>query len=202
MSAFGAWLLSWAQSAEFYTEFHERAVEAVGQQETRDWLDVGCGPGLLSRLAARRGYAVTGVDISRHMIDAARSLSAGNETYIVRGLDGLVAEGAKASVVSASSLLVVIPNPELVLGQLERLVRPGGLLLVIEAGNGFNWRTGVRALFDGRIRGRLQFLVWLFVRSGRTVDESLFRREKRPFRKIELLEGMAAAWILKSADAR
>ena len=195
MSALGARLLSWAQSAEFYREFHARSIDAVGAPANAKWLDVGCGPGLLTRLAAARGYAAAGVDVSPDMIAAARSLSGRKESYAVGSIADLVSEGAQADVVSASSVLVVVPDPGSALERLARLVRPGGSLLIVEAGDGFTLRAGLSALRRGRIRGRLQFLVWLLVRAGRTVNEDHFRRPEMPFRRIDLLEGMVSAWV-------
>ncbi len=40
--------------------------------DARTWLDLCCGTGSLLRLATRHGYAVTGVDRSRHQIQHAR----------------------------------------------------------------------------------------------------------------------------------
>lgn len=50
-------------------------------------LDVGCGPGWLSELLARCGYAVTGVDVSEDMVEIARERVAAIERPIGKGIE-------------------------------------------------------------------------------------------------------------------
>jgi SAM-dependent methyltransferase len=50
-------------------------------------LDVGCGPGWLSEYLARCGYAVTGIDISKEMVEIARERIAAIDGPIGDGLE-------------------------------------------------------------------------------------------------------------------
>ncbi|MGH3028933.1 MAG: class I SAM-dependent methyltransferase, partial [Gaiellaceae bacterium] len=52
-------------------------------------LDVGCGPGWLSELLARCGYAVTGVDVSEDMVGIARERIAAIDAPIGQGVEPL-----------------------------------------------------------------------------------------------------------------
>src|SRR3990172_1419898 len=131
MSASSAALFSWVQGASFCVDAHAEAVNRVAPGHG-DWLDVGCGPGLVARLAARKGYTVMGVDSDPHMVRRARRLArdVGSCTFETRALDS-IAIGC-ADVVSASSLLCVLPEPLKGLHTLWSAVRPGGTLLVVE----------------------------------------------------------------------
>lgn len=50
-----------------------------------DLLDLGCGTGSLSLLAAERGFRVTGVDLSPRMTERARAKLAGTGAEVLTG---------------------------------------------------------------------------------------------------------------------
>ena len=95
-------------------------------------LDIGCGVGRLTRVAAARAGQVIGVDVSSEMLERARALNAAlaNARWVHgdgRGLPG-VGEGEVDAVIS----LVVfqhVPDPAVTLGyvrEMGRVLRPGG----------------------------------------------------------------------------
>src|SRR5271165_4644068 len=55
----------------------ERLVKFAGFAPGGRILDAGCGPGLVSAALLAAGYRVVGVDLSREMIERARSRCAG-----------------------------------------------------------------------------------------------------------------------------
>lgn len=127
MSASASWMFDWIEGAPFYAETHREAIDLVPEGHGRSWLDVGCGPGLVARLAAERGYEALGVDRDPAMIQAARR----HETtarFEVADLSAL----PDADVVSAASLLIVVPDASATIDVLWRHVRPGGALLIVE----------------------------------------------------------------------
>jgi 2-polyprenyl-3-methyl-5-hydroxy-6-metoxy-1,4-benzoquinol methylase len=75
MSLASAAFLAWVQGAAFYQDVHAAAVDLLPRGEGKTWLDVGCGPGLVTRLASRRGYRALGVDRDAATIWAARRLA-------------------------------------------------------------------------------------------------------------------------------
>ena len=71
----GAVLFTWLQGAEFYKDLHKQAIDALPSGEGKTWVDLGCGPDLVSRLAAANFYDVTGIDTDLSMIKAARRIA-------------------------------------------------------------------------------------------------------------------------------
>ena len=103
-------------------------------------LDLGCGAGLASEALAAIGHDVLGVDASAPAIDAARAhqaltqgeagRSSGTLSYRCDTAEALVGEGQKFDVVLALELIEHVPDPADFVMLLERLLVPGGLLIV------------------------------------------------------------------------
>ncbi|TDD44947.1 methyltransferase domain-containing protein [Nonomuraea terrae] len=100
-------------------------------------LDVGCGTGYLSRiLSPVVGPAgqVTGIDPSPAMIRYAAARARGNCTYVLGGAQTLPFPDGSFDAVTATLVVHHIPaedRPE-ALGEMYRVLRPGGRLLVAE----------------------------------------------------------------------
>jgi 2-polyprenyl-3-methyl-5-hydroxy-6-metoxy-1,4-benzoquinol methylase len=198
MTTFAVRLFSLLQSAEFYSELHVAAAELMVAAEGRSWLDVGCGPGLLTRIAAGNGFVARGVDRDADMIDAARKLAETDRraTFATSDIAGLVQAGERFDVVSASSLVVVTPNPSATLRALRGLVKPHGRLLVIEASPDMSRSRALRALLLGSLGKRgFMLLPWALARSGRALPDEFFRELTPAPWRHRLLGGMVNAWI-------
>ncbi len=192
-----AGFFSWLSDAAFYASAHAAAADLIEGGQT--WLDVGCGPGVVALAAARRRYRVRAVDRSNSMIEAARAraaraqVSAHFEVAELRDLSG------PADVVSAASLLAVLPQRAQALEQLWALVAPGGCLLIVETTERLRWRATLPQLRGHRALG---LLLWGLVRDGRsaarTIDDflppDLLTRSFHP-----LLAGLLGAWVLRRA---
>jgi SAM-dependent methyltransferase len=94
-------------------------------------LDVACGSGQLSLMAARDGVKVTGVDIAPNQIQRAQARAK------AEGLDARFQEGDAESLPFADASFDVVtsligamfaPNPDLVSRELLRVCRPGGTI--------------------------------------------------------------------------
>ena len=118
-------------------------VDRVGLQPGAYTLDLGCGPaGALELLSQRVGSTgrVVGVDVHPAHAALARKM------VVERRLDNVeVIEGdarctglpsAAFDVVHARLLLVNIPDPEAVVAEMARLVKPGGWVILDEADGG------------------------------------------------------------------
>ena len=106
-----ALLFTWLQEVDFYIDLHKTAVDCIPLGEGKSWIDVGCGPGLISRLAASNKFDVTGTDRDPCMIRIARCLAKrhGSNAKFETG-DFASLSGRKADVVSAVSLPAVVPD--------------------------------------------------------------------------------------------
>lgn len=201
MSDFAARLFAWLQDADFYRAMHIGAADALPCGNRRTWLDVGCGPGLLTRIAADKGYAARGIDPDPRMIAAARRLAVkGNSsaTFDVADIDAATRNGERFNVVSASSLLVVLPNPEQALLQLKALTKPGGSVLIVEASHEITRMRAALEILSGKLGRRAYMLqVWAMFRSGRALSDDIFY-QSGPFAiRRTLLNGLAAAWTIE-----
>lgn len=94
-------------------------------------LDVGCGEGHNTRLLAERGARVTGIDIStvlvRHAKEAEKARPLGIR-YEAASAAGLPFDDGSFDFATAFMSLMDIPETDLVLAEVFRVLRPGGFL--------------------------------------------------------------------------
>ena len=163
-------------------------------------MDVGCGPGLVARLAAMRGYRVTGFDIDPQMIRAAKRLAkhqCSSASFKIGDLANLPVEAAE--VVSSASLLAVLEDKIGGLNALWKCVRPGGTLLVIEPTDQMTLENANRIIENGLPRKRINGLrLWAAARQGRTVDPGMYDTlGAESVRIVPLLYGLVGGWIIQ-----
>jgi SAM-dependent methyltransferase len=98
-----------------------------------DVLDLGCGTGSLSLLAAESGHRVTAVDSSANMAARARQKLAGTDARVLVGDAARPPAGPdRFDVVLVRHVLWTLPDPAAVLRRWTALLRPGGRLVLIE----------------------------------------------------------------------
>jgi SAM-dependent methyltransferase len=90
-------------------------------------LDVACGPGTLSSLAAARGARVTGADLSPAMLAIARS-KPGDVEYVECPADALAVPAGSYDVVTCQQGLQFFPDRPAALREMRRAARPGARL--------------------------------------------------------------------------
>jgi SAM-dependent methyltransferase len=104
---------------------------AASVREVGPACDMGCGPGHVAGYLQRRGIEVCGVDLSPAMVEQARRLVPGVEFRQgdMMALD--VADGAWAGIAAFYSVIHIHRDDMVVaLGELRRVLRAGGLLLL------------------------------------------------------------------------
>ena len=93
--------------------------------------DMGCGPGHMARYLQDHGVAVCGVDLSPAMVERARRLTPGVEFRQGDMMTLDISDGAWAGIVAFYSI-IHLPRSDMAqaLGELSRVLRPGGILLL------------------------------------------------------------------------
>ena len=193
-------LFTWLQGADFYFDLHKQAVESLPIGNGGVWLDIGCGPGLVTRLAAERNYHAIGIDTDPQMVAAARRIARRKNSPAEFELSDFTSlPGESAQVVSAASLLAVLPDREAGLHSLWRLLRPGGTLLIVEPTHQMTSENANRAIKNGIPQKRIAGLrMWANARQGNIVDPSIYETlgaESIHFQP--LLQGLVGAWVIK-----
>lgn len=97
-------------------------------------VDLGCGPGLLLERLSKTADLVIGVDNSSRMLEAAgKRLSSGPEVSLRIGdLEHLPLRDAEADVAIMSLVLHHLAAPQEGIIEMGRVVRPGGLLVLVD----------------------------------------------------------------------
>ncbi len=189
------------QSADFYMDLHQKAADLIGEGGNKEWLDLGCGPGLLSIIARKSGFKVRGVDRSAPMIVAAKELAEMQKLQIefeVSSLNTEASNGVEYDVVSASSLLCVLDNPTKAIKQLTQLLKPKGQLLIIEASPFLSRMKALQLWLGGKLgRNGYMLILWAMARSGRALDPQIFYSEEYETKELSLLEGMVTVYIME-----
>lgn len=132
-------------------------VELVPEEATAEWVDLACGPGVVTRAIAGRVGAVRGIDLTPAMVEEAerraREAGVGNVGFAVgeataTGLPDACFDGAITRL-----SLHHIPGPARVVAEMARLVRPGGWVLVGDIAadrdaEAMAWREEIERLRD------------------------------------------------------
>jgi len=93
--------------------------------------DMGCGPGHIARYLHEHGVPVCGIDLSPAMVERASRLTPGID-FRQGDMMALNVPDAAWAGVAAFYSIIHIPRSDMAraLGELRRVLRPGGLLLV------------------------------------------------------------------------
>jgi 2-polyprenyl-3-methyl-5-hydroxy-6-metoxy-1,4-benzoquinol methylase len=110
-------------------------------------LDVGCGDGVYSIRAAQLGANVTGLDISRVMLDAARRRAEAARVFVEwreGRAEALPFQAASFDVVLAVTVLCWVSDASAAVREMTRVPRPGGIVVIGELGRYSLWASARR----------------------------------------------------------
>jgi len=170
----------------------KHAVEIINKRRGRV-LEVGVGTGL-SLPNYGRHLTITGIDLSPEMLDKAREKVTRAKLDHVDGLHEMDA-GALAfpdesfDTVVAMYVMTVVPDPDKVMRELERVCAPGGEVILV---NHFSQEEGVRGFLERRLAPFADLIGWHAVFE---IDRVLIcddlrlaeRRSLRPFGLFTML---------------
>jgi phosphatidylethanolamine/phosphatidyl-N-methylethanolamine N-methyltransferase len=138
----------------------KHAVRIINRRKGRV-LEVGVGTGL-SLSCYGEHLTITGIDLSPEMLTKAREKVEGKRLGNVVALHEMDA-GALAfpdesfDTVVAMYVLTVVPDPERVMRELERVCAPGGEVILV---NHFSQEEGVRGWFERRLAPFADLIGW------------------------------------------
>lgn len=138
--------IDWDEAADTFDQEPDHglldpAVRAAWDERLAGWLpdragdllDLGCGTGSLSLLAAARGHRIAAVDLSPRMAERARVKLAGTGAEVLIGDAARPpVRGRTFDVVLARHVVWALPDPEAALRHWWSLLRPGGRLILVE----------------------------------------------------------------------
>jgi 2-polyprenyl-6-hydroxyphenyl methylase / 3-demethylubiquinone-9 3-methyltransferase len=122
-------------------------------------LDAGCGYGVFSEAAIKRGAAVVSLDIGERLV--ARAIARAGSRGLVADASRLAVRDQSFDVVISSEMLEHTDAPEQAIKELARVLRANGLLVLTTPNRA--WQGAVRAASRLRLRpfrGLENFVAW------------------------------------------
>jgi 2-polyprenyl-3-methyl-5-hydroxy-6-metoxy-1,4-benzoquinol methylase len=132
-------------------------LDLVGPPSGLRILDVGCGDAALAVALAEQGAIVTGIDADPRMLAAgrARAEASGVAVQLLQGdVRALPCHGGSFDLVLAVTVLCFVDHAAPAVGEMGRVLTPGGRLLISELGRWSLWAA------KRRVNGWLGSRVW------------------------------------------
>ncbi len=113
----------------------KRVVAEINQLPSGRLLEVGVGTGI-SLSHYNQGHQITGIDLSPEMLDRARHRVSEKKLKNVDALEVMDAEDmsfadSSFDVVVAMYVMSVVPSPEKVIAEMQRVCKPGGKIFIV-----------------------------------------------------------------------
>lgn len=121
---------------------HDLVLSMLPPLEGTRVLDVGCGDGELTQKLAELGADVIGVDVNPDMVAVAQRRRSG--TYKVADATALPFDDETFDVVIAVTVLCVCDDPKILVGEMARVLKPGGRSVIGELGKFSLWALSRR----------------------------------------------------------
>jgi len=94
-------------------------------------LDVGCGPGTFSKIAAEKGFKVSGVDYSEEMIQLAKQKTAGTAIdFKVADIYDLPFDNGYFAYVICLGVFQVLEKPQDAAREIQRVLKQDGVVII------------------------------------------------------------------------
>lgn len=125
----------------------------AGPRPGTHMLELGCGPGFYAcRLSQLYPHIrATGIDLSRRLIARAKSRAASrslhNCTFLHGDAHSLPNPSNSVDAVIVSRLFLIVPGREAIVGEIFRVLRPGGRCFIAEPTSGFRTRIPLTCMW-------------------------------------------------------
>jgi len=170
----------------FSTAGRRNAVDLINESSGRV-LEVGVGTGLsLPRYG--KHLEIVGIDLAPEMLERARSRVAAHNLDNISGLHEMDAghldfPDASFDTVVAMYVITVVPQPDKVMRELARVVKPGGQVLLV---NHFSQENGFRGFLERRMATFADLLGWhsVFELSRVMVVDDLVMKDRSALRPL------------------
>ncbi|TNE43835.1 MAG: methyltransferase domain-containing protein [Deltaproteobacteria bacterium] len=130
--------LTQANASPSFQAYKQRSYQSLGDIVGKHVLEVGCGVGYdvfnLARIVGPEGH-VTGVDLSETLLSKAREQAATGSlpcSFEQASIESLPFEDHTFDACRIDRVLIHVPDPAQALEEVLRVLRPGGVLVVLE----------------------------------------------------------------------
>ncbi|SHO43073.1 class I SAM-dependent methyltransferase [Anaerocolumna xylanovorans] len=129
------------ESAEYYDEsfdgkfvkpMYEHILRRLRKEECASILDVGCGTGNVLIELANGSRKLYGVDLSENMVNIAKERLKDSAVIVTADAGELPFENNSFDILLCNASFHHYPQPEAVLGEMRRVLKPSGVLLIGE----------------------------------------------------------------------
>ncbi len=122
----------------FLHRVHKKITQLARKYDCENIIDLGSGTGQQARVLAAHGFSVTGVDVSKKMVELARKKSTKSITFIHDSIESLTLK--KSSFDAAILSLVLHPNTQnsiqTIIEKTIQIVKSNGKLFITDYGRG------------------------------------------------------------------
>ena len=115
---------------KFVQPMYETLVQELSKLKGGKVLDAGCGTGNLFMLLKKEEYRFYGVDLSENMIAAAKKTCSNLDELYVADAEKLPFESDMFDVLVCNASFHHYTHPDTVLDEMNRVAKPGGMLLI------------------------------------------------------------------------
>jgi demethylmenaquinone methyltransferase/2-methoxy-6-polyprenyl-1,4-benzoquinol methylase len=184
-------LLSYGQDRRWKTRLADLAGVADGVAA----LDLACGTGDIAFELARRGAAVTGLDLTLRMLQLARAKpgAPGRVRFVTGDMMALPFPDRSFDLVTTGYGIRNVPRIEPAIAEIRRVLRPGGVLLSLDFNRPSNGL--VRAIYLGYLTVVGSALGWVLHR-----DPDTYRYIPESIRRYPGADGVAALLAREGFD--
>lgn len=134
-------------------EIAQSIFSSTGPRSGTHILELGCGPGFYACRLSQQYPQIraTGIDLSRRLIARAKSRAASRSLHNCSFLHGdahsLPTRSSSIDAVIVSRLFLIVPGREAIVGEIFRVLRPGGRCFIAEPISGFRTRIPLSCMW-------------------------------------------------------